>query len=373
MTEQFFTLKKKEGSARLGVLKTDRFTAETPVFMPVGTQATVKGLLPKEIENIGFNIILSNTYHLYLRPGHELIKAMGGLHKFMNWKRGILTDSGGFQVFSMRDRISLSDEGVTFRSHIDGSKHMFSPENVIAFQEAFGSDIMMPIDECVPPESSHDYVEKSLKRTHDWAFRCLKAKTTSQHLFGIVQGGVYPDLRKVSAETLAQGSFSGFSVGGLSVGEEKPVMYSVLEQTTQYIPEDKPRYLMGVGSPEDLVEGVARGIDMFDCVLPTRMARTGAMLTPYGKLIIRNAKHKSSDLPVDETCDCYTCKNFSRAYLRHLFLVDEMLGPELASIHNLTFLYNLMKNIREAISENRFEQFRKDFLEKYFSDAERVD
>ncbi len=371
MNDKFFTLRGRDGGARLGLLKTDRFEAETPVFMPVGTQATVKGLFPRDIEEIGFQIILSNTYHLYLRPGHELIRRMGGLHKFMNWRRGILTDSGGFQVFSLRDRISMTDEGVTFRSHIDGSEHMFSPENVIAFQEAFGSDIMMPIDECAPHDSSHDYVEKSLRRTHDWAFRCLRAKTTDQKLFGIVQGGMHPDLRRLSAETLAEGGFDGFSIGGLSVGEEKPLMYSILEHTTQYIPEDKPRYLMGVGSPEDILEGVARGVDMFDCVLPTRTARTGTFFTPAGKLIIKNARHRLSDAPIEEGCPCYACRHFSRSYLRHLFVADEMLGPELASIHNLTFLHRLMKSIRDSIAEGTFERFKASFLERYMSDAER--
>lgn len=371
MPGNFFTVTSEDGGARTGILKTDRFEAETPVFMPVGTQATVKGLFPRDIEEIGFPIVLSNTYHLYLRPGHELIRKMGGLHKFMNWKKGILTDSGGFQVFSLRDRISITDEGVTFRSHIDGSLHMFSPENVIGFQEAFGSDIMMPIDECVPPSSDHEYVKHSLKRTHDWAFRCLKAKTSNNRLFGIIQGGMYPDLRKISAETLSQGDFSGFSIGGLSVGEAKPVMYSVLEQTTPYVPKNKPRYLMGVGAPEDILEAVERGVDMFDCVLPTRTARTGTFMTRFGKLVIKNSRHKFSDIPVEEGCGCYACSNFSRAYLRHLFMVDEMLGPELASIHNLYFLCSLMREIRLSILEKRFSEFKKDFLEKYFSDAER--
>ncbi|MCQ2735860.1 MAG: tRNA guanosine(34) transglycosylase Tgt [bacterium] len=371
MEDKFFTLKKKDGEARLGRLKTARFEAETPIFMPVGTQATVKGLYPWDVAAIGFPIILSNTYHLYLRPGHKLIRQMGGLHKFMKWDRGILTDSGGFQAFSLRERIAITDEGIRFRSHLDGSEHMFSPESVIEFQESFGSDIMMPIDECIPPDATHSYVENSIKRTNKWAFRCLNAKTTDQHLFGIVQGGMYPDLRKVCAETLAEGAFSGFSVGGLSIGEEKPLMYSVLEETTPHIPQDKPRYLMGVGAPEDLVEGVARGIDMFDCVLPTRTARSGTFMVPDGKLVIKNARHKYSDIPIEEGCPCYACRNFSRAYLRHLFMADEMLGPELASIHNLTFLYRLMESIRDAIRNDRFDEFRKSFLERYFSDAER--
>lgn len=366
--KDFFTLKDSDGGARLGVLQTDRFVAETPVFMPVGTQATVKGMLPRDVAAIGFPIILSNTYHLYLRPGHELIAKMGGLHKFMDWDRGILTDSGGFQVFSLKSLRKLSEDGVIFKSHIDGSEHFFSPENVIHFQECYGSDIMMPIDECVDPASSHDYVEKSLKLTHNWAFRCLKAKRPdSGHLFGIVQGGMYHDLRKLSAETLAQGDFSGFSIGGLSVGETKDVMYDVLQNVTCYIPSNKPRYMMGVGAPEDILESVDRGVDMFDCVLPTRTARTGTFMTASGKVVIKNAKYKYADEPLEAGCNCYTCTHFSKAYLRHLFMADEMLGPQLATIHNLTFMYNLMANIRAAIAEKRYQQFKNSFFEKYFA------
>lgn len=365
MENNFFTLKSTDGTARRGTLQTKRFTAETPVFMPVGTQATVKGMLPRDIADIGFPIILSNTYHLYLRPGHELIREMGGLHKFMDWRRGILTDSGGFQVFSLKELRSISQDGVTFRSHIDGSEHFFSPENVIKFQESFGSDIMMPIDECVPPDATHSYSSESLKRTHSWAFRCLKAKSTDQHLFGIVQGALYGDLRKISAETLREGAFSGFSIGGLSVGESKEQMYSVLEETTAHIPQDKPRYLMGVGTPDDILNAVERGVDMFDCVFPTRTARTGTFLTASGKIVIKNAMHKYSHEPIEQGCNCYTCQNFTRSYLRHLFMADEMLGPQLATFHNLTFMYNLMEDIKKAIDENRFAKFKENFLENY--------
>ncbi len=369
MENNFFSVIDRDGDARLGILKTPRFCADTPVFMPVGTQATVKGMLPRDVADIGFPIILSNTYHLYLRPGHELIRKMGGLHRFMDWRRGILTDSGGFQVFSLKDLRSISDEGVTFKSHIDGSSHFFSPENVIMFQESFGSDIMMPIDECVPPDASFSYVESSLKRTHSWAFRCLKAKTTDQRLFGIVQGGMYGDLRKISAETLREGNFSGFSIGGLSVGESKELMYDVLGLTTPHIPFDKPRYLMGVGAPDDILEAVERGVDMFDCVLPTRTARTGTFLTADGKIVIKNAVHKYSAEPVEAGCDCYTCANFTRSYLRHLFMVDEMLGPQLATIHNLAFMYRLMKNIRTSIEQKKFRVFKAGFLERYNNKA----
>ena len=361
----FFTLNSTDGQARRGTLKTPRFIAETPVFMPVGTNATVKGMLPKDVAEIGFPIILSNTYHLYLRPGHELIGQMGGLHKFVNWEKGILTDSGGFQVFSLKELRTISDDGVIFRSHIDGSEHFFSPENVITFQESFGSDIMMPIDECVPPNSTHSYVKESLKKTHSWAFRCLKAKKTPRHLFGIVQGGMFPDLREISAKTLQEGAFSGFSIGGLSVGESKKEMYDVLDATTIHMPNDKPRYLMGVGTPDDILEAVDRGIDMFDCVFPTRTARTGTFLTGNGKIVIKNAIHKYSQEPIEQNCTCYTCLNFTRSYLRHLFMADEMLGPQLATFHNLSFMYRLMENIKISIEEKRFHSFKTNFLEKY--------
>jgi queuine tRNA-ribosyltransferase len=368
---EFFKVIARDGSARRGVISLSDCSAETPLFMPVGTQATVKGMTPADLEAIGFTIILSNTYHLYLRPGTEVIGKMGGLHRFMGWGKGILTDSGGFQVFSLRDRRVLSDEGVEFRSHIDGSKHFFTPEGVVAIQEILGSDIIMPLDECVPSDATWEYVKESLKKTHDWARRSLVAKKSPQHLFGIIQGGIHVDLRHESARALCQEPFAGFSIGGLSVGESKEVMYHVLEETTPQIPDDRPRYLMGVGAPEDLVEGVARGVDMFDCVLPTRMGRTGTFLTSVGKLIIKNARHRSDDSPVDEGCRCYACRNFSRSYLRHLFMADEMLGSQLATYHNLFFLHSLMEGIKASLSEGKFSRFREEFLARYFQEGEK--
>lgn len=357
---------KDEGShARTGLLKTPAFEAETPVFMPVGTQATVKGMTPVQLEAIGFSLILCNTYHLYLRPGVEVIQNVRGLHRFMGWKKGILTDSGGFQVYSLRDLRKVNDDGVSFRSHVDGSSHFFTPEWVVQFQEAFGSDIMMPLDECVPHDATWEYIKESLGRTHAWAVRSLNAKSTAQHLFGIVQGGMYPDLRRESVKALTDHDFSGFSIGGLSVGESKDMMYGILGETAPLLPEEKPRYLMGVGAPEDLVEGVERGIDMFDCIIPTRMGRTGTFLTWAGKLVIKNACHRHDPLPPDPSCQCYTCWNFSRAYLRHLFMADEMLGPVLASLHNLFFIHSLMEEIRKAVREGGFARFKKGFLERY--------
>lgn len=363
----FFTLigRDNDSYARRGKINLGSTAIETPVFMPVGTQATVKGMTPGALSDIGFNIILCNSYHLYLRPGTEVIKNLGGLHRFMAWGKGLLTDSGGFQVFSLRERIKITDEGVEFRSHIDGSKHFFTPESVISMQMIFGSDIIMPLDECVHADASRDYVKESLKRTHLWAERSKKALKTSQILFGIIQGGIYPDLRAQSVKAISELELPGFSIGGLSVGEANKVMYDILEGTTPLIPEEKPRYLMGVGAPVDLIEGVARGIDMFDCVLPTRMGRTGTLLTREGKLIIKNACHKEEDKPPEPSCSCYTCRNFSRAYLRHLFMADEMLGPQLATYHNLYFLKTLMQDIRKSIEEKSFTKFREDFLNSY--------
>lgn len=335
--------------------------------MPVATQATVKGVTPADLEEMGYPLILSNTYHLYLRPGVEIIESFGGLHNFMGWEKGILTDSGGFQVYSLKDIRTVTGEGVAFRSHIDGSPHFFTPEIVIRLQEAFGSDIMMPLDECVPHDATWEYIRESLKRTHEWAFRSLAAKRTGQHLFGIVQGGMFPDLRKESVDALTGGDFSGFSIGGLSVGESKEVMYDMLGKTAPMLPGDKPRYLMGVGAPEDLVEGVARGVDMFDCVLPTRMGRTGTLLTHSGRLVMKHACHKGDQTPPDPQCRCYTCRNFSRAYLRHLFMSQELLGPLLATHHNLYFIHSLMSAIRKSILEGRFSLFRTEFLERYFN------
>lgn len=357
----------KQSGARLGRLHTPHGVIETPIFMPVGTQATVKTMTPEELKEINSQIILSNTYHLYLRPGHKLIEKAGGLHKFMNWDGPILTDSGGFQVFSLGPLRKISEDGVEFRSHLDGSKHFISPEKAVEIQNSLGSDIMMAFDECAPYPADYDYVKNSLERTTRWAKRCKDAhkNTENQALFGIIQGGMYKDLREQSAKEIIDLDFPGYSVGGLSVGEPKHLMYEVLEYTTPLMPEDKPRYLMGVGSPDDLIEGVIRGIDMFDCVLPSRIGRNGTAMTSQGKVIIKNAKHTESFEPLDPECDCYTCKNYSRAYLRHLFKANEVLGLRLLTNHNLYFLLNLMKEVRQAIKEDRLLDYRKEFFTKY--------
>ncbi len=354
-------------NARLGILETPHGIIETPVFMPVGTQATVKSMTPEELKEIGATIILSNTYHLYLRPGHKIIEKAGGLHKFMNWDRAILTDSGGFQVFSLNSLRKITEDGVEFRSHIDGSRHFFTPEKVIEIQNALGSDIMMSFDECAPYPADYDYVKKSMELTIKWAERGKRAhkNTEKQALFGIVQGGTYEDLRKECAQRLVDMDFPGYSIGGLSVGEPKNVMYDIVDLTTEYLPENKPRYLMGVGSPDDLIEGVIRGVDMFDCVLPTRIARNGTVFTSKGKLIVRDAPYAEDFSPLDEECDCYTCKNYSRAYIRHLFKANEILAARLATIHNLYFLIKLMERIREAIRQDRLLEFKKQFFKKY--------
>ncbi len=368
MAVKYELLKKATDSkARLGKLHTPHGVIETPIFMPVGTKATVKTMTPEELKNIGSQIILGNTYHLYLRPGHELIDEAGGLHKFMNWDGPILTDSGGFQVFSLGDLRKISEEGVEFRSHIDGSKHFISPEKSIEIQNALGSDIMMAFDECAPYPSDREYVKNSLERTTRWAKRCKEAhkKTDTQALFGIVQGGMYRDLREQSVEELLELDFPGYAVGGLSVGEPAELMNEVLDYTTPLLPKNKPRYLMGVGSPDYLFEAVIRGIDMADCVLPTRIARNGTVLTSQGKLVVRNAKYKRDFSKLDPECDCYTCKNYSRAYIRHLINVDEILGVRLTTIHNLHFLLKLMENIREAIKDDRLMEYREEFYKKY--------
>ena len=361
----------KQSGARLGKIHTKRGVIETPIFMPVGTQATVKTMTPEELKEIKSQIILSNTYHLYLRPGHEIIKKAGGLHKFMNWDKPILTDSGGFQVFSLGDLRKISEEGVEFRSHLDGSKHFISPEKAVEIQNALGSDIIMAFDECAPYPADRDYVKKSLERTTRWAKRCKEAHKNieDQNLFGIIQGGMYGDLRKQSAEELLELDFPGYAVGGLSVGEPKPLMYEMLEYTTPLMPKLKPRYLMGVGSPDALIEGVIRGIDMFDCVLPTRIARNGTAMTSHGRVIIKNAKYIDDFQALDPECDCYTCKNYSRAYLRHLLKANEILGLRLLSYHNLYFLLKLMENIRDAIRNDSLLDYRKSFFEKYGYDA----
>ncbi len=351
--------------ARAGILHTPHGDLLTPIFCPVGTQATVKTLAPRELEELGAGMILGNTYHLYLRPGAELIARMGGLHRFMHWERAILTDSGGFQVFSLKALRKLDDDGVTFRSHIDGSEHHFTPEKVVYIQELLGSDIAMVLDECAEP---HDYAYnvEALRRTHLWAERCLKAHTRpDQALFGIVQGGIFPDLRAESARVLTALDFPGYAIGGLSVGESKSDMLRTLGLVTPLLPEHKPRYLMGVGSPEDLVEGVARGIDIFDCVLPTRLARNGTVFTPKGRLNLRNAANAEDPRPILEGCSCYTCQNFSRAYLRHMVIAKEILGLHLNTIHNVHFLLQMMRDIRQAILEDRFDAYRADFWAGY--------
>lgn len=368
MAIEFELLKEsKECKARLGKLKTPHGEIETPIFMPVGTRATVKTMTPEEVKDLGAQIILGNTYHLHLRPGEDLVEEAGGLHKFMNWKGPILTDSGGFQVFSLGDRRKITEEGVEFRSHIDGSKKFISPEKSMEIQNKLGSDIMMCFDECAPYPADHDYVKKSMEMTTRWAKRCKDAhkNTENQALFGIVQGGMYKDLREISAKALVELDFPGYAVGGLSVGEPKELMNDVLEFTEPFLPKDKPRYLMGVGSPDYLFDAVIRGIDMADCVLPTRIARNGTAMTSSGKLVVKNAKYKRDFTPLDHECDCYTCRNYSRAYLRHLFNVDEILGPRLLTIHNLYFLIKLMENIREAIKNDNLLDYRDEFYKKY--------
>ncbi|SIT82931.1 tRNA guanosine(34) transglycosylase Tgt [Edaphobacillus lindanitolerans] len=359
--------KDKQTGARLGIVHTPHGSFETPAFMPVGTQATVKTMSPEELKEIGSGIILSNTYHLWLRPGHDIIGEAGGLHKFMNWDRPILTDSGGFQVFSLSDMRKIEEEGVHFRHHLDGSKLFLSPEKSMEIQNALGSDIMMAFDECPPYPASHDYMKASVERTSRWAERCLGAhsRPEDQGLFGIVQGGEYEDLRRQSAADLVSLDFPGYAVGGLSVGEPKDVMNRVLEFTTPLLPEGKPRYLMGVGSPDALIDGSIRGIDMFDCVLPTRIARNGTLMTSQGRLVVRNAKFARDFGPLDPNCDCHVCKNYSRAYIRHLIKAEESFGIRLTSYHNLYFLLNLMEQVRQAIREDRLGDFREEFFEQY--------
>ena len=340
--------------ARRGRLDTPHGPVDTPAFMPVGTQATVKALTPEQIEGVGAEILLSNTYHLYLRPGADLVAAHGGLHGFMGWNGPILTDSGGFQVFSLGDLRKIREEGVEFRSHIDGSAHLFTPESVMGIEEKLGADVAMAFDECIPYPATYEYAKEATARSSRWAARCKAShRREDQSLFGIVQGGTYKELRTSSACELVEMDFPGYGIGGLSVGEEKPLMYEVLEHTTPLLPLEKPRYLMGVGSPDCLVEGVLRGVDMFDCVLPTRIARNGTLFTSQGRLVIRNAQYKNDMRPLDELCDCYTCRNFSRAYIRHLFIAGEILGATLATIHNLRYLISLMAELRLAIEEDR--------------------
>ncbi|ANU11290.1 queuine tRNA-ribosyltransferase [Planococcus antarcticus DSM 14505] len=357
----------KQTGARLGIVHTPHGSFETPAFMPVGTQATVKTMSPEELKAMNAGIILSNTYHLWLRPGNDVIKEAGGLHKFMNWDRPILTDSGGFQVFSLSEFRNIKEEGVHFRNHMNGDKLFLSPEKAMHIQNDLGSDIMMAFDECPPFPATHEYMKSSVERTSRWAERCLEAheRKADQGLFGIIQGGEFEDLRKQSAQDLVSLDFPGYAIGGLSVGEPKDVMNRALEFTTPLMPADKPRYLMGVGSPDSLIDGAIRGIDMFDCVLPTRIARNGTLMTSTGRLNIKNAAFKRDFGPIDDKCDCYTCTNYSRAYVHHLIRADETFGIRLTSYHNLQFLLNLMGQVRQAIREDRLGDFREEFFEAY--------
>ena len=352
-----FTVATTDGQARRGSLVTAHGVIQTPIFMPVGTQGSVKSLCPQDLTDAGSQIILGNTYHLYLRPGDELLARRGGLHRFMAWDKPILTDSGGFQVFSLKEIRKISEEGVEFRSHIDGSTHFFSPEKVMGIQNNIGSDIMMVLDECVAYGADYDYTNKSLELTTRWARRCREAHprhSRGQLLFGIIQGGFYKDLREKSLAQLAEIDFDGLAVGGLSVGESIPEMYDMLHHITPLMPADKPRYLMGVGTPLDILEGIGAGVDMFDCVLPTRNARNGTLYTSTGKVNIRRAEYREDDRPLDPACSCYTCRTFSRAYLRHLYVAQELLSYRLNSLHNITFFLDLARQARQAIEQGRF-------------------
>lgn len=364
-----YTIEKKssQSGARLGKLETPHGDIQTPTFMPVGTQATVKTLTPDELKDAKSQIILSNTYHLYLRPGHELVEQMGGLHEFMNWDRPILTDSGGYQVFSLGDLRKISEEGVMFRSHLDGSKHMFTPESVMGIENALGADIIMAFDECIPHTADRTYTKNSLERTTRWLERCIKAhkKPEGQALFGIVQGGMYEDLRIDSINQITQFDLPGYGIGGLSVGEANETMYDLLEKTAGYLPEHKPHYLMGVGNPDNLVQAVGYGIDMFDCVQATRIARHGAFWTRDGRMNIKNQKYAMDKNPLETGCNCYACRNFTKGYIRHLFKANEMLAYRLISIHNIHFLNQLMEDLREALRNDNYVGFREQFFDSY--------
>lgn len=357
----------KHTGARLGEIITPHGTFPTPMFMPVGTLATVKTMAPEELKEMGAGIILSNTYHLWLRPGEDIVEEAGGLHQFMNWDQGILTDSGGFQVWSLADMRNITEEGVHFKNHLNGSKMFLSPEKAIQIQNKLGPDIMMSFDECPPFYESRDYVKKSIERTTRWAERGLKAHANPdrQGLFGIVQGAGYKDLRIQSAKDLVSLDFPGYSIGGLSVGESKEEMNEALEWLNPILPSNKPRYLMGVGTPDSLIDGVIRGVDMFDCVLPTRIARNGTCMTSQGRLVVKNAKYERDFRPIDEKCDCYTCRNYTRAYVRHLIKANETFGLRLTSYHNLYFLLNVMKQVRQAIMDDNLLEFREAFFEEY--------
>lgn len=355
-----FTICAKDNSthARVGLISTSHGDVHTPAFMPVGTQATVKSLTPEDLVELGTEIILGNTYHLYLRPGHETIEHLGGLHRFMQWDRPILTDSGGYQIFSLGELVNVREEGITFQSHIDGSKHFLSPKTVIEIQKSLDADIMMCLDECTPYPSSWEETLQSLEMTTQWARHCREAKRTSeQSLFGIVQGGMYLDLRERSVVDLIELDFDGYAIGGLSVGEDKASMFDIIAKTAPRLPYEKPRYLMGVGTPEDILSAVQMGIDMFDCVLPTRNARNGLLFTQFGKITIKNSKYAKDPRPIDENCRCYTCRHYSRAYLRHLFMAREILSYRLNTIHNLFYYLEFMSLIRQAILGHRLKTF----------------
>ena len=357
----------KTTGARRGIVHTPHGDIQTPVFMPVGTQATVKSMTPEELKEIGAQIILSNTYHLYLRPGHKIVEEAGGLHKFMNWDKPILTDCGGFQVFSLSDLRKITEEGVEFKSHLDGSKHMFTPEKVMEIENSLGADIIMSFDECCPYPSTYEYTKNSMERTTRWAKRCIEAhkRPEDQGLFGIIQGGFYKDLREKSAKDLIELEFPGYAIGGISVGEPKEEFIDILKFTAPLMPENKPRYLMGVGTPDYLIEAAMAGIDMCDCVLPTRIARNGTAMTWRGKIVVRNATYERDFTPLDPECDCYTCKNYTRAYIRHLVKANEILGTRLLSIHNLYFLTKLMERVRIEIENDNLLNFKNDFYKKY--------
>lgn len=355
----------KDSRARRGRMTTRRGVVDTPVFMPVGTQGTVKAILPEDLKTEGAQIILANTYHLFLRPGHERVKRLGGLHRFMNWDGPILTDSGGFQVFSLGQLRKITEDGVRFQSHLDGSHQVLTPEISIAVQEALGADIIMVFDECIPYPSTRTYVADSTALSTRWAERSKKARSAQDGsaLFGIVQGGMYPDLRRQSAEQLMNIGFDGYALGGLSVGEEAERMYEMMDVALPLLPNDKPRYVMGVGTPENLIEGIARGVDMFDCVMPTRNARNGTLFTSFGKITIKQARYADDDSPIDPACNCYVCRNYSRAYLRHLYQSNEILASMLNTRHNLHYYIDLMAQARNAIEQDRFGAFRKEFYQ----------
>ncbi len=375
MEFSFTVLKKdKNTKARRGIYQTPHGIIQTPVFMPVGTQGTVKALSPKDLHDNEVQIILNNTYHMYLRPGHKLVESFGGLHKFISWDKPILTDSGGYQVFSLSDLNKITEEGVKFKSHIDGSYHLFTPENVMEIETSLGADIIMAFDECTPYPATFAYADQSQKRTTRWAKRC-KAKfdeiidlkgEKKQQLFGIVQGSIFTDLRQQSANDIVNINFDGYAIGGLSVGEPKEVMYEMIDVVEPYLPYDKPRYLMGVGMPEDIIEAVKRGVDMFDCVVPTRYGRNGTVFTYNGKVNIRNSKFKTDKSPIDENCTCYTCQNFSKGYLRHLVHAGEILGAHLLTLHNIHFFMDFTKQIRLAIEEDRFLEWANSFYNNFF-------